>query len=47
MLIVGKKEAAGTMVSVRRHKQGDLGVMSTRDFLERVLDEINRKVATT
>jgi threonyl-tRNA synthetase len=47
MLIVGKKEAAGKMVSVRRHKQGDLGVMSTRDFLERVLDEINRKVATT
>jgi threonyl-tRNA synthetase len=47
MLIVGKKEEAGKMVSVRRHKQGDLGVMSTRVFLERVLDEINRKVATT
>jgi threonyl-tRNA synthetase len=47
MLIVGKKEAAGKMVSVRRHKQGDLGVMSTPDFLDRVLDEIKRKVATT
>jgi threonyl-tRNA synthetase len=47
MLIVGKKEEAGRMVSVRRHKQGDMGVMSTRDFLARVLDEINRKVATT
>jgi threonyl-tRNA synthetase len=47
MLVVGKKEEAGKMVSVRRHKQGDMGIMSTRDFLIRVLDEINRKVATT
>jgi threonyl-tRNA synthetase len=44
MLVLGKKEEEGKSVSVRRHRQGDLGVMGIRDFLKRVLDEINRKV---
>ena len=32
MLIVGEKEAAEGMVSVRKHGQGDLGSMSIEDF---------------
>ena len=47
MLVLGKKEEAGKSVSVRRHKQGDLGVMSIQDFLKRVLDEIDRKIVNT
>jgi threonyl-tRNA synthetase len=46
MLVIGKKEEAGKAVSVRRHKQGDLGVMRAEDFVMRVLDEIDRKVIT-
>jgi threonyl-tRNA synthetase len=47
MLVLGKKEEKGKNVSVRRHKQGDLGVMSTQDFLKRVLDEIDNKIVNT
>ncbi|MEK6570421.1 MAG: threonine--tRNA ligase, partial [Bacteroidota bacterium] len=37
MLIVGRKEEVANSVSVRRHKQGDLGVLSLLDFLEKIL----------
>jgi threonyl-tRNA synthetase len=47
MLVLGKKEEAGKSVSVRRHKQGDLGVMSIQDFLKRVLNEIDNKIVNT
>lgn len=47
MLIVGRKEEAGRSVSVRRHKQGDLGVSKLEDFSERVLREINERATTT
>jgi threonyl-tRNA synthetase len=43
MLVIGKKEEEGKSVSVRRHKQGDVGVLGIRDFLKQVLDEISRK----
>jgi threonyl-tRNA synthetase len=36
MLIVGEKEEAEGTVSVRRHKEGDLGAMSIEAFAERV-----------
>ena len=47
MLVLGKKEETGKTVSVRRHKQGDLGAMSTQDFLKRVVDEIDNKIVNT
>src|SRR4051795_3853819 len=36
MLVVGDKEAESGQVAVRRHREGDMGSMSTNDFLERV-----------
>lgn len=40
MLIVGEKEAAEGMVSVRKHGQGDLGSMSIEDFKKQIIKEI-------
>ena len=42
MLIIGEKEAGEEMLSVRRHKQGDLGSMSVEQFIAHVKEEINR-----
>jgi threonyl-tRNA synthetase len=35
MLIVGEKEVAENLVSVRRHGQGDQGSLGVDDFIER------------
>ncbi len=40
MLIVGEKEAAEGVVSVRKHGQGDLGSMSIEDFKQQIIKEI-------
>lgn len=40
MLIVGEKEADSDTVSVRRHGQGDLGIMSIEAFGEQLTKEI-------
>ncbi len=40
MLIVGEKETAEGMVSVRKHGQGDLGSMSIEDFKQQIIKEI-------
>jgi len=40
MLIVGEKEAAENVVSVRKHGQGDLGTMSIEDFKKQIIKEI-------
>jgi len=40
MLIVGEKEAAEGMISVRKHGLGDLGSMSIEDFKEQIIKEI-------
>jgi len=40
MLIVGEKEAAEGLVSVRKHGQGDLGSMSIEDFKTQIIKEI-------
>jgi threonyl-tRNA synthetase len=40
MLIVGEKEAAEGMVSVRKHGTGDLGSMSIEDFKKQIIKEI-------
>ncbi|SDS93708.1 threonyl-tRNA synthetase [Mucilaginibacter mallensis] len=40
MLIVGEKETAEGLVSVRKHGQGDLGSMSIEDFKKQIIKEI-------
>jgi len=40
MLIVGEKEAAEGLVSVRKHGEGDLGSMSIEEFTEKIKKEI-------
>jgi len=40
MLIVGEKETAEGLVSVRKHGQGDLGSMSIEDFKKQLIKEI-------
>ncbi len=44
MLIVGRKEVASGMVSVRRHRRGDLGGMKFDEFLQKILSEIKEKI---
>lgn len=44
MLVIGEKEVAANTVSVRRHKQGDLGSQSIEEFKAMVLNEINTKL---
>jgi threonyl-tRNA synthetase len=44
MLIVGEKEELSDSVSVRRHGEGDLGVMSISDFADRVNAEIDEMI---
>jgi threonyl-tRNA synthetase len=45
MLIVGEKEAENNTVSVRRHGQGDLGSLSTDDFISLVQKEVADSLA--
>jgi threonyl-tRNA synthetase len=40
MLIVGEKEAAENVVSVRKHGEGDLGSMTLEEFKQRLIKEI-------
>ncbi len=40
MLIVGEKEAAEGLVSVRKHGQGDLGSMTIEEFKNQIIKEI-------
>jgi len=43
MLVVGDNEAEAGQVSVRRHREGDLGSMSIDEFGARARDEIAKK----
>ncbi len=40
MLIVGEKEETGNTVSVRKHREGDLGSLSIESFAEKVINEV-------
>ena len=44
MLIVGEKEEDSNSVSVRKHGEGDLGVMSISEFAEHILKESNSMI---
>jgi threonyl-tRNA synthetase len=39
MLIIGEKEAAAEKLSVRRHQQGDLGMMDVAAFIRMIREE--------
>ena len=41
MLIIGEKEVEAKAVSVRKHKQGDLGSMSVEKFKKIITEETN------
>lgn len=41
MLIVGEKELKDESVSVRRHKMGDMGTSPFKEFLDKVISEVN------
>jgi threonyl-tRNA synthetase len=41
--VVGDNEAEAGRVSVRRHREGDLGAMGVDEFASRARDEIDRK----
>ena len=41
MLIIGEKEVEAKAVSVRKHKQGDLGSMSVEEFKKIITEETN------
>ncbi len=43
MLIVGANEQQDNTVSVRRHKQGDIGTFSLEEFISTVEDEIKQR----
>jgi threonyl-tRNA synthetase len=43
MLVVGDNEAEAKQVSVRRHREGDLGPMGVDQFAARARDEIDRR----
>jgi len=44
MLIVGEKEEENGTVSVRKHREGDLGVQSIADFIKRLADEVSHSI---
>ncbi len=43
MLVIGEKEKENGTVSVRKHKEGDIGVMALNEFMEKVKFEISEK----
>jgi threonyl-tRNA synthetase len=43
MLIVGEKEQSAGSVSIRKHKQGDIGVLDIAAFISRARQEISEK----
>ncbi len=44
LLIVGEKEQAEGLVSVRKHGANDAGMMTVADFAKQVVDEVNAQI---
>lgn len=44
MIIVGEKEAAGEVLSIRSKAQGDMGIMTNEEFIQMINKEIKEKV---
>lgn len=43
LIIVGEKEVSAKMIAIRKRGQGDLGQMSSGEFIEKLLEEIKTK----
>ena len=43
MIVLGQKEIENNLVSVRSHKNGDLGSMNFENFVSKLLQEIKNK----
>ena len=43
MLIVGEKEKESSLVSVRKHKEGDKGALALSEFIDKIAIEISKK----
>lgn len=44
MIIIGEKEAAGNVLSIRSKAQGDMGIMTNEEFIQMINKEIKEKV---
>jgi threonyl-tRNA synthetase len=47
MLVVGEKEQSAGAVSVRKHKKGDIGILSLSEFIDKIKEEISTKESST
>ena len=47
MIIVGEKEAESGNISVRKHKEGDKGTFKLSEFIDNIVDEIDKKEILT
>ena len=47
LLIVGEKEQAEGLVSVRKHGANDAGMMKVADFAKQVVDEVNAQIESS
>jgi len=45
MLVIGEKEVAESKLSVRRQGKGDLGMLDKNEFLAKVVEEIEKRLA--
>ncbi len=45
MLVIGEKEVAESKLSVRRQGKGDLGMLDKNEFLDKVVEEIEERLA--
>jgi len=45
MLVIGEKEVAESKLSVRRQGKGDLGMLDKNEFLAKVVEEIEKRMA--
>ena len=46
MLVLGEKEVAENTVAVRKHGEGDQGVMSVEEFAKVINEEVDRQTAS-
>ena len=44
MLIIGNKEVENNQVGVRSHKDGDIGAMNTKEFVEKIVYEVKNYI---
>lgn len=44
MIVVGEKEAAGEVLSIRSKAQGDMGIMTAEEFIQMISKEIKEKI---